>query len=110
MPVGFLKKLFGGGKSSDPDGLYFYIRADNTGEVIKVRLNRSNDLSLTEDMQGYFARKMIVGQKSFERIEAEFQFDKNRRLVAADIVGGELVKREDYESYLASQTPTTPEA
>ncbi len=106
--MSFLRRLFGGGgKSGDPEGMYFYIRAPKTGEVIRLRLNRSNDLSLTEDLAGYFARKVIVGQKSFERIEAHFQFDKNRRFVTADVTGGELVEREDYEAYLAAQAQRT---
>lgn len=100
----FLKKLFGGGgKSGDAEGMYFYVRASKTGEVIRVRLNRSNDLSLTEDMAGYFARKVIVGQQGFQRIEVQFQFDKNRRFITADVSGGELVEREDYETYLSGQ-------
>ena len=108
--MSFLKRLFGGGgKPGDPEGMYFYIRAPKTGEVIRVRLNRSNDLSLTEDMAGYFARKVIVGQKSFERIEAYFQFDKNRRFVTANVTGGELVERDEYEAYLAGQAQRADE-
>jgi hypothetical protein len=95
--------LGGGGKPGDPEGMFFYVRSAKTGEVIRVRLNRSNDLSLTEDMAGYFARKIVVGQQGFQRIEVEFQFDKNRRFVTADVTGGELVEREDYEAYLAGQ-------
>ncbi|MEB2286803.1 MAG: hypothetical protein OZ934_01710 [Anaerolineae bacterium] len=109
--MSFLKRLLGGGgKSGDPEGLYFYVRAAKTGEVIRVRLNRSNDLSLTEDLGGYFARKVIVGQKSFERIETHFHFDKNRHFVSADVTGGELVEREDYETYLAAQAPRTDQS
>ncbi len=101
----FLKRLFGGGRSGegDQDGLYFYVRSKQTGEVIRVRLHRYNDLSQSDDMQGYYAHKTIVGSKSFDRIEADFRFDKGRRLVDADLVGGELVEREDYEAYLAEQ-------
>jgi hypothetical protein len=101
----FLKKLLGGGSraaSGDKDGLYFYVKAQQTGEVIRVRLNRSNDLSLN-DGGGYFARKIIVGQHSFDRIEAGFFFDSARRFTSAEITGGELVERSDYDDYLASQ-------
>jgi len=103
--VGFLKKLFGGGqgRSGDADGLYFYVRAKRTGEVIALRINRANDLSITEDMNGYYVRKLVVGQRSFDRIESEFWFDKDRRFVSAEISGGELVEREDYDAYLAAQ-------
>ena len=104
--MGFLKKLFGGGqsRSSDSDGLYFYVRAKRTDEVIALRINRANDLSLTDDQNGYYVRKIAVGQRSFDRIECEFWFDKERRFVSADVSGGELVDREDYDSFKDAQS------
>jgi hypothetical protein len=102
--VGFLKKLFGGGEPHDKDGLYFYIRSDSTGEVIQLRLHRYNDLSLSGDSQGFYVRKTVVGKRSFDRIEAEFNFDKGRNLASCDVTGGELVDRAAYDAYLAEQT------
>ncbi len=102
--VGFLKRLFGGGQSGgDKDGLYFYFRADRSGEVVQVRLHRFNDLSLTDDGKGYYTRKVIVGPHSYERLEAEFMFDKNRNLQSCEVTGGEMVEQEHYEAYLAAQ-------
>ncbi len=100
----FLKRLLGGGASpsGDKDGIYFYVKAHQTGEVIRIRLNKANDLSLS-DGGGYFSRKVIVGQRSFERIEAEFHFDERRRFISVDVSGGELVDQSDYEAYLASK-------
>ena len=101
--MNFLKKLLGGGASGgDQEGIYFYVRATRTGEVIQVRLHRYNDLSMS-DSGGYFTRKLIVGQRSFDRIEAEFYFDKNRNFVSAEVSGGDLVDRADYDEYLAEQ-------
>ena len=103
--MSFLKKLFGGTgeQNTDRDGIYFYIRSQASGEVIKVRLNRMNDLSLNEDQRGYYARKVVVGQRSFNRIEAVFMFDSNRRLVSAEADKGEFVEEADYEAFLDSQ-------
>ncbi|HVO69136.1 MAG TPA: hypothetical protein VMT24_03765 [Aggregatilineaceae bacterium] len=100
-----LKRLFGGkgGRSGDPDGMYFYVRANPTGEVIQVRLHRYNDLTLSDDEQSYFVRKSIVGHKSFDRLEADFTFDKNRRLISCEVDGGELVDRAAYDAYLAQE-------
>lgn len=103
----FLKRWFGERNnisSGDKDGIYFYIRAKRTGEVIQVRLNRVNDLSLTDSGDSYYVRKLVVGRRSFDRIEAEFFFDKNRNFVSADITGGDLVERADYDQYLADQS------
>jgi len=97
--------LFGGGASSsgDADGLYYYVKGDRTGEVVQVRLHRYNDLSESDDQQGFYTRKLVVGQDHFERMEAEFFFDKNRKLVSADVQGGSLVDREEYEAYCAGR-------
>jgi hypothetical protein len=103
--MGFLRKLFGGQASSsgDADGLYYYVKGDRTGEVVQVRLHRYNDLSETDNQQGFYARKLVVGQDHFERMEAEFFFDKNRRLTSADVQGGSLVDRDDYDAYRAQR-------
>ncbi len=100
--MNFLKRLLGGGRTtSDPDGLYFYFRADQSGEVIQVRLHRYNDLSLSDDSSRYFAHKSIVGPETLARLEADFVFDKKRRLLSCDVQGGELVTRADYDAYRA---------
>jgi hypothetical protein len=103
--VNLLRRLLGGtgGRSGDPDGMYFYVRAKVTGEVIQVRLHRYNDLTLSDDEQNYIVRKVIVGQKGFERLEADFTFDKHRRLISCEVDGGELVDRAAYDAYLADQ-------
>lgn len=103
----FLKRLFGGGGTpggpkGDPDGMYFYVRSTRTGEVIRVRLHRYNDLSQSEDDRHYFARKVVVGQKSFDRIEVAFNFNQSRQLIDADVTGGTLVDQDEYDTYLES--------
>ncbi|WP_119065193.1 hypothetical protein [Aggregatilinea lenta] len=103
----FLKKLFGGGSQGtegDPDGLYYYVRSDQTDEVIRVRLHRYNDLSQSDGDSGFFARKVAVGSKSFDRIEIAFTFDKKRQLADAQVTGGKLVGRDEYEAYLAERS------
>lgn len=102
VSVDFLKKLFGGGTESDP-GLYYYIRVDRTGEVIQVRIHPGNDLSQTDDFKGYFTRKVVVGEKSFDRVEAEFFFDNKRSLTETRIDGGTLVDADAYHAYQASR-------
>lgn len=106
--MNLLKKLFGGSggrQSGDVSGLYFYIKSNRTGEVIRVRLHRENDLSLSDGESGYFTRKTIMGQKGFDRIESEFYFDRSKNFVSAELNGGTLVEREDYEAYLAESAP-----
>lgn len=105
----FLKRLFGGGggQGGDKDGLYLYIRSHRTGEVIQVRIHRFNDLSLNEGDSGFHVRKVIVGEKSFDRIEALLTFDSKRQLSGSEIIGGELADEAAYEAYRASRAQTT---
>lgn len=100
--MNFLKRLFGGGsRGGDQDALYIYVRSARTGEVIRVRIHRYNDLSQNEEGEGYHVRKVVVGEKSFDRIEAHLNFDAKRHLIGGDVTGGELVDEAAYEAYLA---------
>ena len=101
--MGFLKwlgSLFSGG-SRDKRGLYYYVRCDNCGEIIQVRLDRYNDLSLDFDTGGYFARKIVVGTRCYNRMEATFSFDGERNLKEKTVKGGTFVTREEYEQTTA---------
>lgn len=97
--MNLLKKLFGGGGGGfQQSGMFFYIRSRRSGEIIELRLDMNQ---LTPDYEnervsGYFTHKTLVGQRSFERLEADFHFDPNKRLVEKTVTGGEFVTREDF--------------
>ena len=109
----FLRRLFGlggsaaGGPSRDATGLYFYVRSHRCGEVIRVRLDRNNDLSLQEDGT-YYVRKVVVGNECFDRMEAEFYFDSQRRLTHKEVSGGVFVDHDEYEAYEESKRAQAP--
>ena len=104
----FLKRLFGGGgRGEDKDGVYVYVRSHQTGEVIRVRIHRYNDLSENEGGEGFYVRKVIVGEKSFDRIEAPLRFASNRQLSGGEVAGGELVDEAAYEAYRAERSRNT---
>ena len=89
--MGFLKKLFGGDEKKSESGILIYVRLDQSGEVVRLRLFSAQELNKNYEGEGYFCRKMIMGPKSFQRAEATFIFDEARRLVDAEIEGGTLV-------------------
>ena len=104
--MNFLKQLanlFAGGSAltaqGSDAGIYYYVRCDRCGEVIRVRINRMNDLSQSDDGKSWFAHKTIVGKRYYHPIEAEFVYDANRQLLRSEIKGGTLVTAEDYEAY-----------
>ncbi len=96
--MNFLKRLFSGGGSVPPGGMFFYIRSRRSGEIIQLRLdlNQLTPEYENERVSGYYTHKTLVGQRSFERLEAEFQFDPNKRLLEKTVSGGEFVTREDW--------------
>jgi hypothetical protein len=84
-------------------GLYYYIRCNRCGEVIRVRVNPMNDLSISDEPNQRFTHKTIVGQRCYNRIEADFTYDNNRKLINSEISGGTLVTKEDYEKDQSTQ-------
>lgn len=95
--MSFLKKLFGGSAtpSSKDSGLYVYIKIRRSGEIIRVRIDRNNELSRDDDNK-LFVRKQVMGTKSFERVDVTLYFDDNYKLLDAEMAGGELSDKEDY--------------
>jgi hypothetical protein len=106
----FIRKLFGGGGSrggsvGDRAGLYFYVKPNGCSEIVRVRINSNNDLSLADDNKTYFVRKMVRGTsyKCNREAELEVSFDANRRLTEQKVTGGALVTQQEFEAWLASQ-------
>lgn len=111
MLKGLRNFLFGGGGSKNANAELHYIRVyrkpnqpTDTDEIVQVRLDLRNDLSSEPDSDTLFARKAITGPKTFSRTEAMFYYDRERRMVEAEVENGELVSKEDYEAYLAANT------
>lgn len=99
--MGFLKKLVGaltggGGAAQDDSGVYVYVKVKRSGEIVRLRLMPGYDISKNEDGR-FFSRKMVMGGRSFERVDATFYFDKSYKLVEADTPGGEIVDEEAYQ-------------
>jgi hypothetical protein len=107
----FFKKLFGGGSRSggaDRVGLYFYIKPNGCEEIVRVRIDSNNDLSMADDNSTYFVNKTVRGStyKCTRSAELELSFDSNRRLQNTEVTGGALVTKEDYDAWVAAQETT----
>lgn len=92
------RKLFGGASkpgTGGDEGLYFYVRLTQTGEVVKIRLIPRQELVPDYKNGGYFSRKVITGPRTLGRADAVFRFDEKRRFSGAEINGGELVEGAD---------------
>ncbi len=92
----FLKRLFSSKPPArSPKRYYtFTVKCRKCGEVIEGRVDLDNDLSVEYESGGdvFYARKMLMGSnRCFQRIEANFKFDSNRKLIDQEITGGEFV-------------------
>lgn len=99
-----LKKLFGGGGGQpfDRDGLYVYVRLRRCDDVVRVRINLNNDLSLTDEGDGYWVRKLVSGNNyRCTQAELTLYFDNNRRLRETEISGGDVVDKAAYDAWAA---------
>lgn len=103
----FLKKLLGGGSDHDARGMYVYVIPKRCDDVLRVRIDMSNDLSQRDDASGYWVRKLASSSNyKCNQVELTLYFDSNRRLVDQEIEGGKLVDKAAYEAWVETQKPT----
>jgi len=71
------------------------VRCQRCGEIVRTRINLSNDLSAEYGENGtttYICRKVMIGkQRCFQPIEVTLTFDANHRLIDRQVTGGEFV-------------------
>ncbi len=85
-------------QAGDPDGLMLYFACKNCGSAVAVRLNKRNDFSREDGGPGtLFVRKEVMDNKCFRLMRAEIWLDNAYNIVTADIEGGTLLTREEYE-------------
>lgn len=90
----FLRRLLGGGsggRSSDA-GIYIRVRCDACGEVVQARINPASELSQTDEGEGYFVRKVLVGRQCFRPIEVQVRYsDLGKTEISREVKGGTSV-------------------
>ncbi|MBP6473042.1 MAG: hypothetical protein KBE23_10325 [Chloroflexi bacterium] len=120
--MGFFKRLFGSEKTEayvDKQGVYFYVRCNNCGTIVRLRADKQYDLENNDG--GYVWHKTIVDSKCFRPMPAVVILNSSYELENADIQGGQFVTEADYgrqqkeiavQRELANRPaagPTTPE-
>jgi len=102
--MNFLKNLFGGGGSpQDKSAFFVYVRPKRCDQIVEVRINIYNELSLNDLGDGYFIRKMAQAARCPFAAEMTLYFDKNRNFKGGDVENGELVSTEEYEQWLTAK-------
>jgi len=92
--------MFGLFRRQDPrfrdDGnfLLCQVRTDRHGEVIKVRLSKTSEMSLTGS--GYFVRKTLVGPQTLDAATLEVTLNRGHKVLSAAVDGGELLRVSEW--------------
>lgn len=92
------------GNAEEDRGIYLYVKLDNSGEIVRLRIDPQHDLAPDYKKGTYFSNKGIIGPRSIEKADAVFSFNEKREFENADIAGGTL---SDREAYLQQQKTNT---
>lgn len=93
--------MFGLFRRQDPrfrvDGnfLICQVRTDAHGEVIKVRLSKTSEMSVTAS--GYFVRKSLIGPRTLDAATLEVTMNRGHKVLSAAVDGGELLHTSEWE-------------
>lgn len=71
------------------------VRTARHGEVIKVRLSKTSEMS--SQGNGYFVRKVLVGPSSLDQAVLEVTTNRAHKVTLAVVDGGELVAARHWE-------------
>ncbi len=78
----------------DGQALHARVRTDKRGEVIRVRLSKSSEMSLAPG--GYFVRKVLVGPKTLDQATLEVTMNRGHKVTLAVVEGGVLIPVRDW--------------
>lgn len=99
----FLKRLFGGGGSPAQQHLKVYVKPKMCKIILQVDIDLINQLSMNDDGDGYWVRKIANNPRCPFEAEMTLYFDKNRNLINREITNGEFVTEAAYQEYQAAQ-------
>ncbi len=78
----------------EPNALWVVVRTDRTGELIKVRLSKTSEMSL--EGRGYFVRKVLVGPKTLDQAVLEVSMNRAHKVLNVTVDGGSLLHVRDW--------------
>ena len=102
-----VKRMLGLGAGAD-NGIYYFIRCNRCGDVVRIRLNPNAELqqefsTAGDFVSGYYVRKMVVDQRCFRPIEVELRFNSRRHETSREIQGGAFITADEYAATRGEQ-------
>jgi hypothetical protein len=93
--MNFFKKLFAPRPAYKKEYYTFTVKCKRCGETITGRVDLDNDLSVEYEEGGdvFYARKVLMGEnKCFQRVEVNFKFNADRKVIEQESIGGEFIE------------------
>jgi len=111
--MSFLKKLFGNSGSnrssgSDDQGFFLYVRCDNCGAKVRLRVHKQHDLNYFDG--GYEWVKTIIDSQCFRPMHTVVHFDNNYHITDSELEGGRYISLEEYQASEVSQVTEPDQA
>ncbi|HZJ10661.1 MAG TPA: hypothetical protein VFD39_13260 [Trueperaceae bacterium] len=94
--------MFGLFRRQDPrfkeDGNFLLcrVRTDKHGEIVKVRLSKTSEMSMLGG--GYFVRKALIGPSSLDNATLEVTMTRSHKVTNAVVDGGDLVPVSQWDA------------
>ncbi len=99
------KLITGGGGGSGNRTLDIYVLSQRCREPVAGQVDLFNELSRTEDDSGheFYTRKVLHtsgDNRCFDQVEVNLWFDRNKRAVSHEVIGGRWLEAEEYAAEL----------
>jgi hypothetical protein len=101
----FIKKIFKAGESpkngfiyDEKDTVVIYLKCKKCGEIIRSHLRKSYDFSRDFEKSTINLKKEYIGSKCYEKIFVNLVFNNNYKIISSEIINGEFISKEDFES------------
>lgn len=112
--MNWLRRLFSRGTRSGSDtALWLHIRCNRCGEAIQIRADQRYDVASEwlepgDTGPAYTMHKDIVGDRCFQRISIDIEFNTRMEITGQRIVGGTFLTPEAYAAAVAGVPDDTP--
>jgi hypothetical protein len=86
----------------DGQALWCHVRTARNGEVIKVRLSKTSEMSTVAG--GYYIRKQLIGSKTLDQATLEVHTNRGHKVTSVTVDGGELIPVSEWNGDGARST------
>ncbi len=79
----------------DGNFLLAQVRTDKNGEIIKVRISKTSEMS--PQAGGYFVRKSLMGSQTLDQAVIEITLSRNHSIKNAVVEGGDFIPVREWK-------------